>query len=138
MRKPRELKESAYLQRQLPKITTEDVKDMHDLFSIMGTKKFWEFFNSCTNAYHDTMAPNEFKEEDPITDKFDPNNTHFINAANSTTDFVIPNSSNMTWQCGCCGLAFVSSWSPVDEQAHGFPNPLCPCCGKWDKVKFIK
>ncbi len=138
MRKPRELKESVYLQYQLPKITIEEVLDMHNLFSVIGPKKFWEFFNSCTSIRNDIVDPNKFKEEDPIPDKFDPNKVYFAGTISSIDGWVVPKSSDMNWKCDHCCKKFLASWSPIDCEAHGVDNPYCPYCGRWEDIRFLK
>ena len=121
----------------------------------MTTKKFWELLYSRTNIRKKTISKSpdkingvKFYNKDRIaeyrpTDYPDyPDEQSDIADESPTPDWrstpaSIPKSSDMNWECEHCGFMFIASWSPLDTQAYGFPNPMCPHCDRWE-VRFIK
>lgn len=149
MKIPKEIEGSRYLQSRLPKISIDEILDVHKKINKMTAKKFWELFDNCTNIRSNKMgnqSSDTFSKGNHTSPQIaDDSNIGYDYTSDNVIKppkdldigFTVPISSNMIWECNYCGWRFVASWSPVDKEAYGFPNPLCPHCGRWEEVIFI-
>ena len=151
VKNPKEIRESKGLRATLPKIDIDEILDVHKKISRMKTEKFWQLFNTRTNIRKKAVGknpnkinegsyPTVYADDDADIDLGKPHITSvgYIPDKGLGKSLGIPMNNNMTWECVSCRWRFISSWSSVDEEAHGFPNPLCPKCGRWEHVGFIK